>query len=209
MRQSDGESCSFTLEFTVRQIQVRWKILKNSTDRLTDETFNQCFRRVKMYVLHLYLASNSKTGFSRPEWRLSRICEWFTLNVEGCLVSVCSVSSCHSRQTDDDQIYVWSKLKSHWIITVNCKMNVWKCKPIFPTDTTAKEGNNLDALRHTNEKAAGIHIAGWSQWKTFAWGCLLILHFKTPLACSHWFCLQVTHRHSPCFSLFLMCCPCV
>ncbi len=25
--------------------------------------------------------------------------------------------------------------KSHWIITINAKMNVWKCKPIFPTDT--------------------------------------------------------------------------
>ncbi len=25
--------------------------------------------------------------------------------------------------------------KSHWIITINGKMNVWKCKLIFPTDT--------------------------------------------------------------------------
>ncbi len=25
--------------------------------------------------------------------------------------------------------------QSHWIITINCKINVWKCKPIFPTDT--------------------------------------------------------------------------
>ncbi len=27
------------------------------------------------------------------------------------------------------------KKKSHWIITINDKMNVWKCKLIFPTDT--------------------------------------------------------------------------
>ncbi len=27
------------------------------------------------------------------------------------------------------------KQKSHWIITINGKMNVWKCKLIFPTDT--------------------------------------------------------------------------
>ncbi len=27
------------------------------------------------------------------------------------------------------------KQKSHWIITINGKINVWKCKPIFPTDT--------------------------------------------------------------------------
>ncbi len=27
------------------------------------------------------------------------------------------------------------KQKSHWIITSNGKMNVWKCKLIFPTDT--------------------------------------------------------------------------
>ncbi len=32
--------------------------------------------------------------------------------------------------------------KSHWIITINGKMNVWKCKLIFPTDTTAKYRNN-------------------------------------------------------------------
>ncbi len=25
--------------------------------------------------------------------------------------------------------------KSHWIITINGKMNVWKCELIFPTDT--------------------------------------------------------------------------
>ncbi len=24
---------------------------------------------------------------------------------------------------------------SHWIITINGKMNVWKCRLIFPTDT--------------------------------------------------------------------------
>ncbi len=33
---------------------------------------------------------------------------------------------------DDDQI---RSQKSHWIITINGKMNVWKCKLIFPTDT--------------------------------------------------------------------------
>ncbi len=32
--------------------------------------------------------------------------------------------------------------KYHWIITINGKMNVWKCKLIFPTDTTAKDRNN-------------------------------------------------------------------
>ncbi len=41
------------------------------------------------------------------------------------LVSVCSVSSCHSRQTDDDQIrslcgaLAVVRQKSHWIITIN------------------------------------------------------------------------------------------
>ncbi len=53
--------------------------------------------------------------------------------------TVCSVSSCHSRLTDDDQISVWSKLKSHWIITVNGKINRWKCKLVFPTDTLHKK----------------------------------------------------------------------
>ncbi len=26
-------------------------------------------------------------------------------------------------------------LKSHWIVTINAKINVWTCKLIFPTDT--------------------------------------------------------------------------
>ncbi len=48
----------------------------------------------------------------------------------------------HVIQTDwwwSDQISVWStgclRQKSHWIITINGKMNVCKCKLIFPTDT--------------------------------------------------------------------------
>ncbi len=42
---------------------------------------------------------------------------------------------------DDDQIrslcgaLAVIRQKSHWIITITCKMNVWKCKLIFPTDT--------------------------------------------------------------------------
>ncbi len=41
------------------------------------------------------------------------------------LVSVCSVSS----------YVIPDRLESHWIITINGKMSVWKCKLIFPTDT--------------------------------------------------------------------------
>ncbi len=57
------------------------------------------------------------------------------------LVSVCSVSSCHSRQTDDDEIrslcgaLAVVRQNSHWIITISGKMSVWKYKLIFPTDT--------------------------------------------------------------------------
>ncbi len=42
---------------------------------------------------------------------------------------------------DDDQIrslcgaLAVVRQKSNWIITINGKMNVWKCKLIFPTDT--------------------------------------------------------------------------
>ncbi len=37
---------------------------------------------------------------------------------------------------DDDQIRsLCGAQKSHWIITINGKMNVWKCKLIFPTET--------------------------------------------------------------------------
>ncbi len=42
---------------------------------------------------------------------------------------------------DDDQIrslcgaLAVVRQKSHWIIRINGKINVWKCKLIFPTDT--------------------------------------------------------------------------
>ncbi len=55
------------------------------------------------------------------------------------------VSSCHSRQTEWwwDQISVWSTgccqtQKSHWIVTINGKMNVWN---ISYWHTTAKDRN--------------------------------------------------------------------
>ncbi len=41
-----------------------------------------------------------------------------------------------SDRLDDDQIRsLCGAQKAHWIITINGKMNVWKCKLIFPTDT--------------------------------------------------------------------------
>ncbi len=65
---------------------------------------------------------------------MKRLGDVFTVLLD--LVSVCSVSSCDSRQTDDDQIRsLCGAQKSHWIITINDKMNVWKCKLIFPSDT--------------------------------------------------------------------------
>ncbi len=59
----------------------------------------------------------------------------------GDVVSVCCVSSSHSDRLDDDRIrslcgaLAVFRQKSHWIITINGKMIVWKCKLIFPTDT--------------------------------------------------------------------------
>ncbi len=47
------------------------------------------------------------------------------------MVSVYSVSSCLSRLTDDDQIRSSN-------ISINGRMNEWKCKLIFPTDTLDK-----------------------------------------------------------------------
>ncbi len=35
-------------------------------------------------------------------------------------------------------------VKSHWIITINGKMNVWKCKLIFPTDTLQQKIETTD-----------------------------------------------------------------
>ncbi len=46
---------------------------------------------------------------------------------------------------DDDEIrslcgaLAAVRQKSHWIITINGKMIVWKCKLIFPTDTLQQE----------------------------------------------------------------------
>ncbi len=42
---------------------------------------------------------------------------------------------------DDDQIrslcgaLAAVRQKSHWIITINGKINIWTCKLVFPTDT--------------------------------------------------------------------------
>ncbi len=55
-------------------------------------------------------------------------------------VSVCSVSSCQSRQIRSRcGALAAVRLNSHWIITINGKMNVWKCKLIFPTDTLQRK----------------------------------------------------------------------
>ncbi len=59
-----------------------------------------------------------------------------------CLSLFCFFMS--FRQTDDDQIRSLSgvlavvRQKYHWIITINGKINVWKCKLIFPSDTLHK-----------------------------------------------------------------------
>ena len=52
-----------------------------------------------------------------------------------CLSLFCFFMSLQTDWWWSDQISVFSKQKSHWIITINGKMNVWKCKLIFPTDT--------------------------------------------------------------------------
>ncbi len=49
---------------------------------------------------------------------------------------------------DDDQIrslcgaLAVVRQKSHWIITINGQINVWKCKLIFPTDTLQQKIEN-------------------------------------------------------------------
>ncbi len=50
------------------------------------------------------------------------------------LVSVCSVSS----------YVIPDRLESHWIITINGKMSVWKCKLIFPTGTLQQKTEITD-----------------------------------------------------------------
>ncbi len=78
--------------------------------------------------------------FLEASWRL----QFFWIES----VSVCCVSSCYSRQTDDQirslcgALAVF-RLKSHWIITINGKTNVWKCKLIFTTDTLQIEITDL------------------------------------------------------------------
>ncbi len=44
------------------------------------------------------------------------------------------------------------KQKSHWIITINGKINVWKCKLIFPTDTLQQ---NIEMTDFKQKKLAG------------------------------------------------------
>ncbi len=58
-------------------------------------------------------------------------------NYELYIIRDVAVCACHSRQTDDDQIrsvcgaLAVVRHTSHWIITINGKINVWKCKVIF------------------------------------------------------------------------------
>ncbi len=86
-------------------------------------------------LAHCFLCSFSRR-FLEASRRLRHSSSGFNL-------SVCSVSSCHSRQTDDNQMSVLSdslcKQKFHLIITIYRKMNVWKCKLIFTTDTLQKK----------------------------------------------------------------------
>ncbi len=60
------------------------------------------------------------------------------------LVSVCSVSSCYSRQTDDDDQICAEQTIISLVTTINGKMNVWKCKLIFPTDTLQQKTEITD-----------------------------------------------------------------
>jgi len=46
-------------------------------------------------------------------------------------LSFFTVSSCNHRQNIPTVV----RQKSHWIIIINDKRNVWKCKLIFPIDT--------------------------------------------------------------------------
>ncbi len=51
------------------------------------------------------------------------------------------------------------KQKSYWIITINGKVNVWKCKLIFPTDTLQQKnyyGNNFG--HHCMKPSSGVGV---------------------------------------------------
>ncbi len=73
------------------------------------------------------------------------------------------------------------KQKSHWIITINGKNNVWKCKLIFPADTLQKKieitdfkpffvGENTCGLRLLHSTVhIYIYIQGWTGAKKWPW----------------------------------------
>ncbi len=72
---------------------------------------------------------------------------------------------CISDRLDDDEIrslcgaLAVVRQKSHWIITVNGKMNVWKCKLIFPTDTLQQKTEIIDLKPFlTGENTSGLII---------------------------------------------------
>ncbi len=46
-----------------------------------------------------------------------------------------------------DSLCKQSKKKSHWIITINGKINVCKCKLIFPTDTLLQQSIEITDLK--------------------------------------------------------------
>ncbi len=66
---------------------------------------------------------------------------------------------------DDDQIrslcgaLAVSDKKSHWIITINGTMNVWKCKLVFPTDKLQQKIEITDLKPFlAGENTSGIRL---------------------------------------------------
>ncbi len=105
---------------------------------LTASSFYSIFTQVpKTFISTVAFADR----FLEASWRLCHSSSGFSLSQFVPFIYVIP------DRLDDDQIRSdlcvdhWQlsdslcKQKSHWIIIINGKMNVWKCKIIFPTDT--------------------------------------------------------------------------
>ncbi len=157
-----------TVSKTLQDLQSSWETLLESTegsntkDAHTKCWFNWLNRRSlikKMYFRNYLLTAssfysiftqvpktlNSTEALQEVSWSVLRRGSAQFFWIES--VSVCSVSSFQTDWWWSDQISVWSTT-SHWIITINGKIYVWKCKLIFPPEQ-CRGGNALQVMRVT------------------------------------------------------------
>ncbi len=97
--------------------------------------------------MHLRIIFQVAGGFLEASWRRLQSSSGFSLSQFVLFLHV------SPDRLDDDQIRSFCgalavvRQKYNWVITIHGKMNVWKCKRIFPTDTL-QQNIEITDLKH-------------------------------------------------------------